>query len=189
MSIVPDTKNWTWILETTMRRVRVRRPHRRAVRRRADGARATSREWQRVLAAGSTCGPTTQTWSPLEYGCHVRDVFRIMTTRVDLVVAEPDPLFPNWDQDGDPVEAAYDTQDPARVAVELADAGWRLPTGSTTSPTNSGRADRGGAVTVLSSPGVRRPLHAPRRDPSPRRRARARLVRAVLIPLVLIPPV
>jgi hypothetical protein len=123
MSIVPDTKNWTWILERpcpecgydarTVGRADV-----------ASMVRANVAQWQRVLAVGGLdARPDDATWSPLEYGCHVRDVFRIMTTRVDLVVAEPDPLFPNWDQDATAVEDAYDTQDPVRVAVELAEAG------------------------------------------------------------------
>jgi hypothetical protein len=122
MSIQPDTKNWTWVLE---------RPcpecgfdaHTIAHAQVAPMVRANAGAWQRVLASSTVdVRPDAATWSPLEYGCHVRDVFRIMTGRVDLVLAEADPMFPNWDQDATAVEDAYDTQDPARVAAELAGA-------------------------------------------------------------------
>jgi hypothetical protein len=122
MSIVPDTKNWTWVLERPCAECGF---DARTIGR-ADVepmVRVNAAAWKRVLAsAGVDIRPDDATWSPLEYGCHVRDVFRIMTGRVDLVLVEADPVFPNWDQDATAVEDAYDTQDPARVAVELGDA-------------------------------------------------------------------
>jgi hypothetical protein len=122
MAIVPDTKNWTWILE---------RPcpecgydaHAFSRAEVAPMIRANAHAWEQVLAAADVeVRPTDGVWSPLEYGCHVRDVFRIMTFRVRLVLAESDPLFPNWDQDETAVAEAYATQDPAQVAAELGDA-------------------------------------------------------------------
>ncbi len=68
-------------------------------------------------------GPTTSTWSPLEYACHVRDVFRIFDARLGLMLTEDDPTFANWDQDVTAVDDAYGEQDPATVAAELVDAG------------------------------------------------------------------
>jgi hypothetical protein len=122
MAITPDTKDWTWILERpcadcgfdagTFTRADVR-----------SMVRGNAAAWQRVLAGSAVrTRPSREMWSPLEYGCHVRDVFRIMTTRVDLLLAEDDPMFANWDQDETAVSDAYDTQDPARVAAELTDA-------------------------------------------------------------------
>lgn len=58
-------------------------------------------------------------WSPLEYACHVRDVFRIMDTRLGLMLDSHDPAFENWDQDATAVEDDYRAQDPAAVAAEL----------------------------------------------------------------------
>ena len=66
--------------------------------------------------------PAPSVWSPLEYACHVRDVFRRFDERLRLMLAEDDPLFPNWDQDGTAVAERYGEQDPATVAVELAGA-------------------------------------------------------------------
>ena len=51
-------------------------------------------------------------WSPLEYACHVRDVFRLFDTRLHLMLDEDDPLFANWDQDETAVAERYSEQDP-----------------------------------------------------------------------------
>ncbi len=83
--------------------------------------------WQRVLArADAARRPNENTWSPLEYGCHVRDVFRLYDRRLGLMLAEDDPTFENWDQDATAESEAYGAQDPARVAVELDEAALRL---------------------------------------------------------------
>jgi hypothetical protein len=62
-------------------------------------------------------------WSPLEYACHVRDVFRIFDRRLHLMLDEEDPTFANWDQDETALAERYWAQDPAVVAAELAAAG------------------------------------------------------------------
>jgi len=68
-------------------------------------------------------------WSALEYGCHVRDVFRIFNQRLILMLTEDNPRFENWDQNITAIEDRYDEQDPAIVAQELADAGKALAEG------------------------------------------------------------
>jgi len=62
------------------------------------------------------------TWSPAEYGCHVRDVFRLFDQRLELMLSADDPLFPNWDQDDTAVADRYGEQDPAEVAAALEQA-------------------------------------------------------------------
>ena len=119
MSITPDTKNWTWVLERPCPECGfdARTIGRDDV---VPMVRANAAQWQRILArAGVDVRPNEEMWSPLEYGCHVRDVFRIMTGRVDLVLADSDPLFANWDQDATALDDAYATQDPVRVAGEI----------------------------------------------------------------------
>jgi hypothetical protein len=61
-------------------------------------------------------------WSALEYGCHVRDVHRIFNQRLQLMLTEDEPRFPNWDQDETALTDHYAAQDPATVADELYDA-------------------------------------------------------------------
>jgi len=58
-------------------------------------------------------------WSPLEYGCHVRDVFRKFDERLALMLAKDDPKFENWDQDRTALEDDYPSQLPSEVASEL----------------------------------------------------------------------
>lgn len=61
-------------------------------------------------------------WSPLEYGCHVRDVFRLFDERLTLMMSDDDPLFANWDQDATAVADDYASQDAQVVAAQLAEA-------------------------------------------------------------------
>ncbi|MFT4199988.1 DinB family protein [Gordonia sp. (in: high G+C Gram-positive bacteria)] len=67
-----------------------------------------------------------QVWSPLEYGAHVRDVIRLFTDRVGLVVSSDAPAFAGWDQEAAAVAARYNDQDPAIVAEEISADGERL---------------------------------------------------------------
>ena len=83
--------------------------------------RANAAAWQRELGAPDAARrPRPDKWSPLEYGCHVRDVFRLYDYRLGLMLAEDDPQFPNWDQDETAVSDRYGEQDPAEVARQLA---------------------------------------------------------------------
>ena len=66
--------------------------------------------------------PAEDRWSPLEYACHVRDVCTLYHERLDLMLREDDPLYPNWDQDATAVEERYREQDPAVVSAQLRDA-------------------------------------------------------------------
>ncbi len=69
---------------------------------------------------GAAHRPAPEVWSPLEYGCHVRDVCVLFDQRLQLMLAEDDPLWANWDQNETALESRYWTQDPAKVARELA---------------------------------------------------------------------
>jgi hypothetical protein len=83
-------------------------------------------QWQSVLArADVRARPNDDMWSPLEYGCHVRDVYRICLGRPELMLDRDDPTFPNWDQDATAEEDGYALQDPATVAAEVLEAAHR----------------------------------------------------------------
>ena len=45
--------------------------------------------------------PDENTWSVLEYACHVRDVFTLFDHRLGLMLTEDDARFEDWDQDRD----------------------------------------------------------------------------------------
>jgi len=46
-------------------------------------------------------------------------VFRLYDQRLELMLSQDDPLFPNWDQDETAVADRYAEQDPAEVAAAL----------------------------------------------------------------------
>ncbi|MGA9870140.1 MAG: DinB family protein [Rhodococcus sp. (in: high G+C Gram-positive bacteria)] len=122
MAIVPDSKNWTWVLEQQCPEC-------------GFDASAVAYEnipelidgdvqaWRDVLARPDVAvRPDDSTWAPLEYAAHVRDVHRIFLRRLTLVCAEDEPSFPNWDQDATAEAENYLAQNPVVVADELADA-------------------------------------------------------------------
>ncbi|MGW1174233.1 DinB family protein [Kitasatospora sp. NPDC002543] len=125
--IVPDTKDWTWVLERPCPDCGLDTPG--VVREEVAGmVRANAEGWLAVLAGdvdGLRRRPAPGVWSDLEYACHVRDVFRLFDVRLGLMLDREDPLFPNWDQDGTAVAERYGEQDPV-VAGELAEAAERL---------------------------------------------------------------
>jgi hypothetical protein len=127
MAIVPDTKDWTWVL---------RQPCPEcgfdtqgfAVQAVPEMIMVNAAAWQATLTGpgDARTRPVPGKWSAAEYGCHVRDVFRLFDQRLDLMLTEDDPLFPNWDQDATAVAERYAEQDPAEVAAALSDAGQAI---------------------------------------------------------------
>jgi hypothetical protein len=123
MTIARDTKDWTWVLDRVCDQCGF---DARSVTRLEVPSiiRRNTASWLEVLATtGVRRRPDPQTWSPLEYGCHVRDVFVIFDQRLHLMLDEPDPLFPNWDQDETAVADRYSEQDPVLVSRALLEAG------------------------------------------------------------------
>jgi hypothetical protein len=126
VSIVPDSKDWTWVLERACPECGF---DSRAVTGRDVPAllRVNARAWSALLARdGVRTRPNPGTWSTLEYACHVRDVFRVYLYRLGLMRTEDDPSYPNWDQDETAVHGRYGEQDPAVVRTELAAAAEEL---------------------------------------------------------------
>ncbi|WP_441245910.1 DinB family protein [Kitasatospora sp. McL0602] len=127
--ITPDTKDWTWVLERACADCGLDTP---AVLREDVAAmiRANAASWIAILTVGSAEDvrrrPSAEVWSELEYACHVRDVFRLFDLRLDLMLTQEDPGFANWDQDETALAERYGEQDPAVVAVELAEAAEKL---------------------------------------------------------------
>jgi hypothetical protein len=124
-----DTKDWTWVLERTCPECGF---DARALDRGAIGSttRATTQWYVDLLTSRDDDQlrqrPQPDVWSALEYGCHIRDVFRVMRERLQLMLDEDEPHFPNWDQDATALDDDYPGQDPSLVRVELATEGDRL---------------------------------------------------------------
>ena len=152
MTIVPDAKDWTWVL---------RRPcpecglDTRSFAREDVPVliRANAAAWREPLAAPDAVRrPQPGKWSALEYGCHVRDVLKLYDYRLSLMLTENDPLYPNWDQDETAIADRYDTQDPATVTDELVAAAEAIAArfGTVTGPQweRPGRRSDGTVFTV-----------------------------------------
>lgn len=96
--------------------------------------------------------PNDSTWSALEYAAHVRDVFRIMHARLNLMLVLSSPDFANWDQDATAIEQDYNQQDPSLVATELRRAGLALADAFEDVPDSAlarvGRRSNGSVFTV-----------------------------------------
>jgi DinB superfamily len=127
MSTLSDTKDWTWVLERPCPAC--------GLDTRTIGGPAVpallatlASAWHRVLISRPDPGvrPAEDRWSVLEYGCHVRDVFALAERRVHLMLSKDDPVFANWDQDATAASDRYGSQDPATVAVEVAEAAATL---------------------------------------------------------------
>lgn len=125
--IVPDDKDWTWVLErpcpecgfdaSTCPATEV-----------AAGIRANVADWRSLHDAGRIRPgrPDPGSWSSLEYAAHVRDVFVLYDERLRRMLDEDDPLYANWDQDATAIEDRYDEQDPGEVIAALEVAGHQL---------------------------------------------------------------
>ena len=117
-----DDKDWTWVLERACPECRfdsrTLAPEEIGSRTRATMSSIAAR----LREPGAGVRPDPDVWSPLEYGCHVRDVCRVFGGRLQLMLTEDDPRFPNWDQDETALAERYWAQDPIVVADE-AEAG------------------------------------------------------------------
>lgn len=119
MAIIPDTKDWTWVVEkpcpecgfvaSALSIAEVG-----AFVRHSAAAMAVALE-----RADAAERPNDATWSPLEYAAHVLDVLRLYRERLSLMLQTDNPLYPNWDQDAAAIAGRYDERDPLVVAGEL----------------------------------------------------------------------
>lgn len=119
MTPEPDLKDWTWAIRerctdcgfdpTTVQH---------------EVVPALTRRYTSVVAAavgraGAEQRPAPAVWSPVEYGCHVRDVCELFDERLQLMLDEDDPIFANWDQDETALERRYWAQRPADVSTAI----------------------------------------------------------------------
>jgi hypothetical protein len=119
--IVPESKDWTWVLDALCPECGFDSSV-FAVGDVGSMIRSNAADFAIVLAAPAgelRRRPDPATWSPLEYGAHVRDVYRLFRERLALMLDEDDPLFADWDQDATALAERYGEQDPSVVATEL----------------------------------------------------------------------
>jgi len=152
MTIEPDTKDWTWVITqpcadcgldaSTVAYDDI--PGRLT---------ANAAAWVEVLQRPDVRErPKPDVWSPLEYACHVRDVFVLFDQRLVRMLTEDDPLFANWDQDETALKDRYAEQDPAAVAAAIPPAAEQLATrfAQVTDRARTGRRSDGAVFTIES---------------------------------------
>lgn len=130
MTIVPDAKDWTWVLERPCPEcgLDLSGVDPGDV---ADLIAANTVTWRALLAGDPgdlRRRPREDVWSTLEYACHVRDVHRVFDGRFRQIATTDDPLFDNWDQDATAIADRYGEQDPVTVGAELGVASDALVT-------------------------------------------------------------
>jgi hypothetical protein len=154
MTITPDTKDWTWVLER-------RCPDCGYDAGAVDGTQVATRlrdvatRWQEVIARPNAgARPAPDVWSPLEYSCHVGDTCVRFRGRLEQMLNEEDPLFENWDQDATAIERRYDQLPREQVADEFGTAASamaaRLDAVSGSQWQRPGRRSDGSSFTVES---------------------------------------
>jgi len=164
--IVPDTKDWTWVLGQACPDCGFD-----ASTCPADTVpgllRGNAVRWQQLLGDGAIHPgrPVPGVWSPLEYACHVRDVYERFDHRISLMLTEWNPLYPNWDQDATAVAERYEEQDPAAAVHSLSRAAEALAVllegVSPTDQQRPGRRSDGASFTVdtIARYMIHDPLH------------------------------
>lgn len=120
----PEHRSWTWVLERGCESCGLEV----STIDRADLGplfRVNAAKWRSLLSRGGLVSVRPQSggdpiWSALEYGCHVRDVYRLFHERVELMLTEDEPTFPNWGQNQAAIDGDYRSQDAGQVSYSLA---------------------------------------------------------------------
>jgi SAM-dependent methyltransferase len=126
VSLQPDTKDWTWVLDRPCDECGFDASayDRHAIPR---AFRKNAHVWFALLADPSA-GERIRAdrWSTLEYACHVHDVHQIYHDRVTQMLGEDDPVFDDWDQDRSAVDGRYADQLPAIIGPTLVAAAYAI---------------------------------------------------------------
>ena len=129
MAVERESKSWTWVNERACDEcgfdASATQPSDVA-----DIVRANLGDWRRLLAGDLDrliARPAPATWSALEYGCHVRDVYELLAYRFDRVLAEEHPRFDDWHPNDRADAGRYQAErEPARVLAQMAAQAGRV---------------------------------------------------------------
>ncbi|MDE3076443.1 MAG: DinB family protein [Chloroflexota bacterium] len=100
----------------------------------AGGLRSSAERFRSLLLAGTGADwetrlrqrPDPKVWSPLEYACHVRDVFLVQRDRLYHILVEDCPTLSPMHREERVGLARYNEDEPATVAAEIEFAGGLL---------------------------------------------------------------
>lgn len=120
--IIPDDKNWTFVLESVCAEcsydVRDVSP---------EDVVAQLPEYVEhyvpfLMREEARTRINPQRWSDQEYVVHVAEMMVVMNQRLDLMLSQTDPTFPNWDQDQAAEEGNYNSLSAAEAEQKLRSA-------------------------------------------------------------------
>ncbi|TAP25960.1 MULTISPECIES: DinB family protein [Micrococcaceae] len=117
--IVPDQKNWTFVLDSVCPECQV---DVREVTPKDVIERLPSGVQRYVTALHNPAARVRKNparWSDQEYVTHVAHMLVIMTQRLDLMLGQDEPTFPNWDQDQAANEGNYNALTAGDVTAQL----------------------------------------------------------------------
>lgn len=125
MSIERESKSWTWVNDRACPECGFDASS-TAPTAVATILRGVAGDWAELLG-GDDHGrlrqrPAPDVWSPIEYGCHVRDVLELLAHRFERTLNEDGPVFADWHPNDRAEAGRYsDERDPGRVAAEIAE--------------------------------------------------------------------
>src|SRR5207302_5769403 len=96
--ILAPSKGWTWVLERPCPECGFEAAS-FELGRLPSMIRSNADAWLDMLdgSKGLADRPSDDRRSPLEYACHVRDVFALYDVRLHLMLDQDGPTFANWD--------------------------------------------------------------------------------------------
>ncbi|MGH1488351.1 MAG: DinB family protein [Acidimicrobiales bacterium] len=122
----PDTKDWTWTLERPCPECGYDASKvdpsdvAAAMRANAAGFRSALKGGDIVSERPPVAPGAGPKWSALEYGAHVRDVYKLAAERITKMIKKTAPTFKDWDQDKAAIDGKYASADPDKVSYDLA---------------------------------------------------------------------
>lgn len=88
--------------------------------------RSAAQRWRPVLERDdATQRPADQTWSPVEYACHVRDMIGVLEQRITAMLHHNTPELADFDGDAEAVAREYWRADPQKVLAQLTQSAQR----------------------------------------------------------------
>ncbi|MHA6511193.1 DinB family protein [Tessaracoccus sp. Z1128] len=135
---VPDTKDWTWVTERPCPECGFDATTVTPQNLPSLILDASARFQKAVDRRGAEARPEPTTWSVIEYGRHVADVFEVMTARLHLILDSDGAgaEFADWDQDAAAAEEEYWLSDANATRILIAERAqaaakaWAEPQGA-----------------------------------------------------------
>lgn len=122
----PDTKDWTWVLDETCPECGYAASSVDAtevsalMRTNAASFRAALGRGDIVHERPPVAPGASPIWSALEYGAHVRDVYKVAAERITKMMKKKAPTFKDWDQNESAISDDYRNADVDKVRYDLA---------------------------------------------------------------------